>query len=181
MFQSSEKSDEKIRLHYQSLSKVAETIRLVLNLDELLEKLSELVFEVFNPDRCVIMMNDEETGKMVPKVTKKSKSNLEEVSISRTIVEQAVKQQMSLLISDTADDKKYSAVESIMVNKIRTAICSPMICNKITHGILYIDTTTKLLSYNEDDLELFTNIAALAATSIANAQYHEKQIKQVRA
>jgi sigma-B regulation protein RsbU (phosphoserine phosphatase) len=53
-----------------------------------------------------------------------------------------------------------------------------MISKEALLGVIYIDTQSRLVSYNKDDLTLLNSIASQAAVSISNARMHSKIVEQ---
>jgi transcriptional regulator with GAF, ATPase, and Fis domain/polyferredoxin len=148
------------------LSQVAKAIQSVFDLDELLGTLLKVIFDVFRPDRGVILLREAASGKLVPQVTRPPQG---ELTISRSIIDYAVEHRMCLLVADTAGDQRFRGAESIQAQSIQAAICSPLICKEKVLGALYIDTQIDLLSYCKEDLALLSVIAANAAIAIENA------------
>lgn len=163
--------------HLDILSRVAEATRSVFDLCELLGSLMDLIFEVFNPERGVILLYDEETGDLRPQVTRPEQ---EEIRISQTIVSHAIENRMSLLIADIAGDTRFSAAQSIVAESILAAICCPLVCKDNVLGFLYIDTQSHLLSYNKDDLAMLNIVASNAAIAIENAMLIEQKVRTER-
>ncbi|MBN1518234.1 SpoIIE family protein phosphatase [Candidatus Sumerlaeota bacterium] len=162
------------------LSKVLEGIRSILDLNELLGAVLDSVMQVFKPDRGVILLYDKSGKNLEPRSQRNIDGVSDDFAISRTIVDQAIEKKASVLVADTKLDDRFNVAQSIIQSSIRTAICSPLICKDDVEGALYIDTQSRLLSYNEGDLDLLNNIAGLAAVSIANARLHEHMVQQAK-
>ena len=169
-------SHKRLEILYQ----VADAIRSILNFDELLEKIMSIIYSVIQPDRGFILLKSERTGELVPKVIKKRDEAELEISISSSIVKKCIDEKISILVTDATSDKRFAASESIILNKIRSAICSPLIYKDEVLGVIYIDTTSRVVSYGEEELELLTGIANQSAMAIANANLHKRMIEQQR-
>ena len=163
--------------HSEILSRVADAIKSVFDLDELLGKLMDMLFEIFHPERGVVMLLDEGQEKFVPRVVRPEGESIE---FSHTIMNHAIAKRMSLLVSDMADDERFSAAQSIMAQSILAAICCPLVSKDKVLGVLYIDTQSHLLSYQEEDLALLNIIAANAAISIENAMLVQEKLDAER-
>jgi len=161
------------------LLRVIEKVRSDLDLDRMLDDIVDLVFDVFQPERSAILLLDRETGALVPRIVKTLEGD-EEISISRTILHRAIQERMALLISDAATDERFKAAESVVAQRIRTAICAPLSTKDEVLGVLYIDSRTSRVNYGREDLELLTGIADQAAMAISNALLHEKLVEQHR-
>lgn len=159
------------------LSRVADAIKSVSDLDELLGALLDVIFDVFHPDRGVILLREEPDGELITKVTRPEHG---EFVISRTIVDYAVRHQVSLMVPNTAGDARFSGAVSIQDQSIRAAICSPLICKDRVLGALYVDAQVDLLAFRREDLALLNIIAANAAIAIENAILIREKFEAVR-
>jgi serine phosphatase RsbU (regulator of sigma subunit) len=167
-------SHERLSILYQ----VADAIRNILNLDELLDQIMNIICTVIEPDRGLIMLHDDNTRELIPKTVKKRLDDDQEIIISNTIVDQCLRDRVSVVVSDAASDQRFSGSESIIMNKIRSAICAPLIYKEEILGVLYVDTQSRVSSYGEEDLELLTGIANQSAMAIANAKLHARLVEQ---
>jgi len=161
------------------LYQVTEAIRSTFALDELLEQIMQIIMEVIKPDRAYLLFRHQETGQIVPEVIKTAQETADrEVKISTSIVERCMSEGVSLLVSDAAADDRFAASESIIINRIRTAMVAPLIYKGETMGVVYIDTNTRLVPFTQDDLELLTGITNQAALAISNARLHSQLVEQ---
>ncbi|HUT24827.1 MAG TPA: sigma 54-interacting transcriptional regulator, partial [Sumerlaeia bacterium] len=158
--------------HLGMLSRVAEAIQSVYDLKDLLASLLDVLFEVFHPDRGVILLRREPDGSLMARVSRPSE---EEFTISHTIVDYAVQNQVSVLVADTAGDERFSEAKSIKAMSIQAAICCPLLYQEKILGALYLDTQVNLLTYQEEDLALLNIIAANASIAIENAILAEER------
>jgi len=168
-------SEERLK----TLLRIVEKVRSVLDLDRLLTEILDVVFEVFHPERGLILMLDRKTGILTPRVHK-AVSGPEQITISRTIVHQAIRERISLLISDAATDQRFQAAESIVAHHIRSAMCAPLIAQNAVLGVLYIDSLSYKADYTLAELELLTGITDQVAMAISNALLHQSLIEQNR-
>ncbi|MFH0793612.1 MAG: SpoIIE family protein phosphatase [bacterium] len=167
-------SHHRLEILYQ----VADAIRSLLNIDELLQRITNIIFNVLLPDRCLLMLFDERLGELVPRVIKQRGSGTDEIALSSSIVDKCLKEKVSILVSDAASDYRFKSAESIVIQKIRSALCSPLIAKDEIFGVIYIDTKSRVAAYGEDELELLTGIANQSAMAIANAKLHQEVVEQ---
>ena len=160
------------------LYEVTDAIRTVLDLNLLLEKIMNIIFSVMQPDRGFIMLRDDPTGELLPRVVKKRTPDEESITVSRTIVDQCIQDRVSVLVSDTSRDRRFQAAESVIMHKIRSAICSPLIYKDEVLGVIYVDTKSRLGAYGEAELDLLTGISNQSAVAIANAKLHAQVVEQ---
>lgn len=169
-------SHKRLEILYQ----VADAIRSILDVNDLLEKIMNIIYSVVQPDRGFVLIKDIQSGELVPRVIKKRDNLHDDDEISSSIVENCLKNRISLLVSDAATDQRFSSSDSVIINRIRSAICSPIIYKEEMMGVIYVDTQSRIVSYCQEELELITGIANQAAMAIANATLHKKIIDQQR-
>lgn len=176
-----EKPQEGLVTHHRLdvLLRLLAKMRSVLELDPLLNEILSLVFEVFQPERGLILLYDPKRGTLEPRVVKTAE-DLGQIAISRTIVHQAIRERMALLITDAASDLRFQGAESIVAQQIRSAICAPLIAQEKVLGVLYIDSRSQRVDYGQAELELLAGITDQAAMAISNALLHQTLVQQNR-
>jgi sigma-B regulation protein RsbU (phosphoserine phosphatase) len=160
------------------LYRVTDTIRSIFSLDNLMQKIVEIIYEVLQPDNAFIMLKDERTGDLVPRVIRRRESEDEAITISKSIVDRCLNEKISVLVSDATSDERFRSSDSVVRHHIRSAICSPLIYKDEILGAIYIDSKSRFVSYGKDELELLTSISSQAAVAIANAKLHARLIEQ---
>lgn len=168
---------ERLKVLYQ----VGDSIRSVLDLDDLLRKIMDIIWTVASPHRGIILLKDEVDKTLEPVVVRTREGMADEISISRGIVERCMAEQVAVLVSDAPSDVRFAANESVIRGKIRSAICAPLVCKNEVLGVIYIDTQVPgAVYYTNDELELMTGIANQAAMAITNARLHRQAIDRQR-
>ena len=162
----------------KTLYTVSEDIGTILDRSEVLEKIMDAIFEVFSQiDRGFIMLEDPETGEMVPEVIRKrdaAEGEQIKVSVSKTIIETAFREKKSILSSDAMDDDRFSDGMSIVNFQIRSMMCSPLFIGDEKLGVIHVDTMDQTKRFTPDDLSLLQGIGRQAAISIKNANLVEE-------
>ncbi|MBN1515311.1 FHA domain-containing protein [Candidatus Sumerlaeota bacterium] len=161
----------------EMLIKVADAIHSVLDRDVLLKILADMLHEIFTPDRVLILLTDPQTGELRLAAQKPER---EEQKISNTIVEYAMREKISLLISNTADDERFSEAQSVIRQSIQSAICSPLAGRNAVLGVIYIDSRLRPINFQKDELALLNIISTHAAMSIENAMLVEQKVAAER-
>jgi Nif-specific regulatory protein len=156
-----------------ALMKVSTTINAIRGLDELQERLLELLFEVIPAQHAGIMLTEEESFDTdsifaLDRIKGKDQS----VTISSTIVQQVLREGIALLTNDVASDEKLST-ESMVSSCAVSVMCVPIKMLDRKLGAIYLDTTEKRDKFNRDHLQLVTAISCIAAVAIENARHFE--------
>jgi signal transduction histidine kinase/pSer/pThr/pTyr-binding forkhead associated (FHA) protein len=163
----------------------------ILDLDQLLEKIMDLILRSIEADRGCIMLRDPSTGQLEPKALRwRNKENAgEKIALSRTIMDYVLREKQGVLVSDAAHDERFAAGQSIVRFGIREAICVPMKGRHETLGVLYLDTHSlprDLLQggtegkFTEDHLKLAIAIAHQAALAVEDTRYHQAMLQAER-
>jgi len=168
--------DDAVYLMARDLSillKVSTTINSIRGLDDLLERLLELLFEVVPAQRGAILLTNEgsfETSLVfgLDRVQGKDKA----VNVSRTVVQQVLRDGVALLASDAAVDPTL-ATQSLIAARAHSVMCVPLIVFGRKLGVVYLDTTQARDQFNRDHLQLVAAIAGIAAVAIENARHFE--------
>jgi len=178
----SAESEDALRRRLQVFFDLAGEVTAAFELDELLPRVLEALFRVFTEaHRGFIMLLDPQTGELVPKAVKKTVvSDEEQITVSRTVVNQVLDEHQAVLCEDAASDDRFQGAESIMSHAVRSLMCAPLIAKDEIVGIVHIDTTSLKRPFTEDDLNVLTGIAAQAAMAIRNAQIYEEKVKAER-
>jgi len=175
---------ENLRKRLQTLYKVSEDIGTILDRSEVLEKIMDSIFEVFPQiDRGFIMLEDPETGEMVPEVIRKRGAKEGEqvkVAVSRTIIQTAFREKKSILSSDAMDDDRFSSGLSIVNFQIRSMMCTPLFVGDEKLGVIHVDTMDQTKRFTPDDLALLQGIGRQAAISIKNARLVQEIEEETR-
>jgi Nif-specific regulatory protein len=158
------------------LYNLSQEISSTLDLNELLKKIMEALFNSLEIDRGFIMLVDKETGKLIPKVVQKKNQELDkgEITVSQTIINQVLKEGESILSSDAMIDSRFKESESIQTQQIRSVMCVPFKTKDKILGILQVDTRLSQKAFTEEDLSLLSAIANQAAVAIENALLHQE-------
>ena len=167
------------RQRLEILLRLLAKVRPILELDRLLREIMELIFEFFQPERGLILLYDSKKGVFVPRMVKAA-DGAGEIMLSRTIMHQAIRERVALLISDVEADSRFQRAESVVVQHIRSAMCAPLIAQEQVLGVIYMDSRSRKTDYSQADLELLTGITDQAALAISNAILHQSQIEQNR-
>lgn len=148
------------------IARLAESMQSVIDLDERLQVLMDILFDVFLPDRGALLLR---RGEDLSLEIKLHRPDRKDFPISNTILEHALNQQSALFIVDTATDDRFRKAESVLAMNIRSAICAPMISHNKVFGAIYLDSHSRSFTFQKEDLSLLNLLAVNAAISIENA------------
>ncbi|HSA97400.1 MAG TPA: SpoIIE family protein phosphatase [Acidobacteriota bacterium] len=161
------------------IGEVSQALIYHMPLDKLLEHIMDVLIEHLPMDRGVLMLKNESTQALEPKVVRVQNGALRSQSIfvSQTIVNTALERNSAILISDIQADDMLKAQASVVQAQIHSAMCVPLWNNQDIIGLIYCDRASLLEQFTEDDLRLLTLLANLAAVKIENARLYEEALK----
>ena len=149
-------------------------------LDKMLQRSMQLIFEIINADRGVMILLDEHQA-LEPRIAYQRQKGFipgDQLPFSNTIVGQAVSEKVSVITPDAQQDSRLMAGQSIMQYNIRSALCVPLWEESRVYGAIYLDNSAKSYAFTRDDLDLLTAIANLIAIRIKQEDLHEKLRKE---
>ena len=152
-------------------------------LDETLNQVASLVFEAVPAERCVIMLRDEtaDDGMKIAVARLRGRDErIEEVRISRTVMDEVLKKGNSVLTSDAQHDPRYAS-QTMMLLGIRSVLAVPLsVAHNEVFGIIYADSPTDKASFSEEHLNILTTLASVAAIRVENAELLEERFEKER-
>ena len=156
-----------------ALMKISTSINAIRGLEDLLQRLIELLFEVVPAQRgAILLTNDESLDSTtvfgLDRVSGKDKA----VNVSRTIAQQVLRDGVALLAND-AETQSLLSTDSVIQARTRSVMCVPLVMIDHKLGVLYLDTTIAGDQFNRDHLQLVTAISGIAAVAIENARHFE--------
>ncbi len=93
--------------------------------------------------------------------------------LSTSIMRKVLDECSSVLTRDAATDPRFQNQQSIVAQSVHSAMAVPLFDNEKVLGILYVDSHDLTLRFDEDQLELLTLLANMAAVKITNARLLE--------
>ena len=185
------------RSNLQVMYHTALAVSHTMDIDQLLHRIMELIFEWVEVDRGCIMLVDDETGEFVPRVrrdrtvdSQRQSSSDRSLEISRTILDYVSRRQEGVLTSDARDDERWDPGVSIMKQGVREAICVPMRGRYGVVGAIYIDTFTspgvvvqaadRTKRLREEHLKLMVAIGHQAALAVEDTSYYSAMVQAER-
>ena len=164
----------------------------ILDQQELLDRILELVFRTIAADRGCVMLSHATSRELEPKAVRwrQEGDHEEKFALSRTIVDYVLKEKQGVLVSDAAQDERFSSGQSIVKFGIREVICVPMKGRHETLGVLYLDTYSNARTlaarksatakFTEDHLALAIAVAHQAALAVEETRYHHALVQAER-
>ena len=164
------------------LSAVSQALIYHMPLEKLLGHVMDVLIQHLPMDRGVLMIKNEASQALEPKVVRIQNAALRNQSIfvSQTIVRTALERNSAILVSDIQADEDLREQFSVIQARIHSAMCVPLWNNEDIIGLIYCDRASLLEQFTEDDLRLLTLLGNLAAVKIENARLYEQAMEKAR-
>ncbi|MDH4138899.1 MAG: ATP-binding protein, partial [Anaerolineae bacterium] len=157
-----------------ALYKVSSQLVRTLNLDQILEKVLDILQKFFGYLDCAILLVDEEAGELEVKA---ARGYLQEtvgkvrLKIGQEgIVGWVVAHKTALNVPDVTEDSRY--VEGM--EETRSEMAVPMMAGDRVIGVLDVQRS-EVNAFNDDDLRVLSSVAAQAAIAIERARLYSAE------
>lgn len=165
-----------LRILYNLIS----TISTIFDVDLLVNRVLDQVFEIMHADRGYVLMIDE-GERMTPKAVRYREGNPDQkVPVSRTIINQVMNQQVGVLCSNAMSDKRFAKGKSVHDFGIRSALVVPIKGRDRILGVLHVDSSVSNYTYSTEQLRLLTAIGYQTGLAIENVKLYEAAVKSER-
>jgi adenylate cyclase len=153
---------------------VAQKLSGELDLDRLLDTIVSVTFEVMQVDRVSILLRNEGTGELVPRISRTRVGDAEFQHVPRSIVQKVMDERLAVLTQNAATDTRFKG-KSILQQSVRSAMCCPLMAEgDEVLGVLYVDNLAIANSFSDDDLQFLVAFSGLAAVAIRNSRYADR-------
>jgi len=178
--------------HLRVLYETSQAVSHIADLDELLTRILQLIFQSIRAERGCIMLSSSESSELECRAVYFSPgvSSDEQIEISQTIVDYVLSRGEGVRTSDAAADARFSPAQSIVRMGIREAICVPMKGRHDMMGIIYLDNRLTAEESPESErsprrlsdehLKLLIAIAHQAALAIEDTRHYEAKVQAER-
>ncbi len=188
-----EQAETYLRLVYETASALKSTG----SIDDLMEKILDLIFQWINPDRGCIILSDPHTHELQVRCFRVREQGVsEKMAISRTILDYVTNKNEGVLSRNAMNDARFEAAASILSQKVKEAICVPLDGRYGVVGVIYIDTEAndsalynpshkntsqiKTAHFDESHLKMMVAIAHQAAIAIEDIRFYSAMIQSER-
>jgi adenylate cyclase len=161
-------------LKLQMLLEVSQKLSSELDLDRLLRTVVDTTFDIMSVDRVTIVLRNEETGQLVPTISRSRLGDVQPIQVPRSIAEKVLQERVAVVSQNAPADSRFRG-QSILLQSVRSAMCSPLMAST-DHllGLLYVDNLTTTNTFTDEDLQFLVAFSGLAAIGIKNSRYADQ-------
>ena len=147
---------------------------------ELFQFIVDLTSDVLRSDRTVIILRKDGGGMELQPMATKQRGSLagKEIVVSRSIARRAIEDRTAILTSDAQMDDRFKGHESVIRQRINSAMCVPLWHEDEVLGVLYVDNVAAPVPYEHTDLLILTHIGHLAAVKILETKAFEEVLRK---
>ncbi len=169
----------------QVLYKVAKTVASERDVQPLAEKVAKLAVKAVSAEHGYIFVKRPEHKELEliasyersKKDKKEKKKASSDPVVSKGIIRRVTQFGRAVMSSDASLDDRFKDQGSVVLKRIRSVICAPLVAMDQLLGVVYLSTTRVAEAFDTDDLELIVALgvqAGMAIQGIMLAQAQEK-------
>ncbi len=155
------------------ISQMGRILRAERSPDGVFERAIEVLAGAVRANHGYIFMMDRRTGKPVPRAVVETEEGGER-KVSRMILNRVRETGIPLLTSDATLDDRFALSESIILKKIKSVICVPIMVEERVDGFLYLHSSKVDHVLTVEDLELATSVALHISMALAGLEASER-------
>lgn len=173
---------EQLRTQLKALQDVAETACGALEIDVLLERVTQQLLEVFpQADHAhALLLGQGPGGRDLQFSVARDPKRTGGVGMSQTLLGVATKEGKAVLAKDTSSDSRFAGAASIVEQSLRSMMCGPLIMGEAVLGAIQVDTASAKEPFTMDDLQLLATVSGQVAVAAENARLARDLVAQQR-
>lgn len=173
-------SPERVGSFLKAMDRIGQALIVHRPLDELYQFIVTLASEVLRADRTALLLLEEGGDLTAKAVMLSGNATAGDIVVSRTIAKNTIEQRQAVLIGNALADTRFKEQQSVIQQRIHSAMCVPLWHDTDVLGLLYVDNTAAVVPFEESDLRILTFLAHLAAMKIRETEAHEELQRQQR-
>lgn len=146
-------------------------------LSQRLAAVLDVAIEVMGAERGFVMLRDDEQNNLRVSLAREMSHDLQAGSPSMSIARRAALDNEPVLMNNAVEHAEFSNSDSIIRERIASAMCVPLRIEDRSLGSIYLDTRKADHRFSHEDLELFASLAAQSAMAIDNVRLYERMVE----
>lgn len=162
-------------LQLDQLNKLSRSVSRTLELEKVLDIISQVTLEIVKAERCLIFLWENEqlvfgAGRdhdgPLPAQAGRERSG--------TICQKVVDTLQPVHVIDTGQDAELATKKSVLNLKIASVVAVPLLADSGLTGVLYIDSRSRVSAALEKEVAVLQAIANTAALAVQNARHYRE-------
>ncbi|HHM02442.1 MAG TPA: sigma-54-dependent Fis family transcriptional regulator [Caldithrix abyssi] len=158
---------------YETLLTIGQQINTTHDISVLLDKIMDSAMRVLEAERGFILLKKNDRDSHYETVTARnlSRDKIESMKAhSSSVVRRVLESHEALISVDAQEDDRFSGAESIILQKIHSVICTPLMIEERIIGAIYMDRQMSSDQFDQDNLDFLNAFAKQAAIAIVNTR-----------
>ena len=152
-----------------ALVSIAQRLGRVGDLEALLERIVDDLFETFPADRVAVLLQQTD-GTLDTRLSRDRDGTTIPRPVPRAIAQGVAERQVALLTHDASIDTR-TAGESVLIQSVRSALAAPLLGDgRTTLGVVYVDNLRDANAFTDVDLDFLVAYAGIAAAAVEREQ-----------
>ncbi len=156
-----------------------------LDIEQVLEEVIDTIIALTGAERAYLMLYNDRKELEIQTARNWDQETLGErdISLSRSVIEAAVTSGEPVVTTNAQLDKRFANQESIVLHKLRSIVCVPLVIGGKPVGVLYADNRFHVDAFSEDMIPILSAFGTQAAIVIANARIFgqvQSELKQAQ-
>jgi len=164
------------------LYQVSRALGELATVDEVVERVLELVLQIEGAERGYAMLLDDK-GDLQPAVIRHRQEHDDaqapQMILSQSIIRRVLEGSEPLLVQDARADERFVASQSLALSGMQSAMCAALRSREKTFGLLYVDNLSKRGMFTQEDLNVFAVIASQAGLAIDRVRARKEVAQQI--
>ncbi len=164
---------EEVRAENRYLRTIGEISRVLAAphaAQQTLEAVLAVLREALKADTACVLSGDAKGGDWDVRAMAASAGSGAPVQVSRTIVQQALDEGVAIIARDPLTDGRFQGSQSIIVEGVSSALCSPIRVGETLRAVLLLDRRRRSDVFMERDLRLTATVANLLGLLLEKEQ-----------
>ncbi len=139
--------------------------------EDTFDRILQLVERTIPSDRVLILTRDGKDDEPVQRAARVNGDRaISRLMLSRTMIRMVLDEGGAFLTGDVQSDERFMNQQSVVAQDLHSAMAVPLVHHNDTLGVLYVDTSNPITSYEEKDLRVLTLLGQMLGTKVANAK-----------
>lgn len=156
-----------------TLLKISNAVSSVRAPKALQQQLLQLLLETIPAEQAALFVTGADPNEIVLVAgANRQADSVESVKVSRTVVNQVLRDGAAVLSTDIRNMQGLAAAESLIGARTRSLLCAPLMFFENVIGAIYLNSSRADV-FDSRHLQLITGIAGIAAVALENALHYE--------
>ncbi len=162
--------NEYLKIFYQ----LSELMNTALERDDFLEQVLELVLGVTRAERGIIFFFHRDRLTPVAVRDVENSTVFDAQAISHSVLRKVRRRHEPLISVDALTDPRFNSANSVILNKIRSLLCVPLVVGERVIGTIYLDSRLTTHLFTEEDQNLLQSVGHLIAATIERSRVYRR-------